>query len=59
MAHHTVHSGMVHFAEKAHLDRATLARLNSAIVFGLVGAGLAVCAFGAIAFDIVRLFGNW
>ena len=54
MAHH-----MVHFAEKAHLDRVTLARLNSAIVFGLVGAGLAACAFGAIAFDIVRLFGNW
>jgi hypothetical protein len=54
MAHH-----MVHFAEKAHLDRETLAWLNSAIVFGLVGVGLAACAFGAIAFDIVHLFGNW
>ncbi len=49
---------MVHFAEKAHLDRETLARLNSAVVFGLIGAGLAVCAFGAIAFDIAHLFGG-
>ena len=54
MAHH-----LVHFAEKAHLDRAAVGRVNSAIVFGLVGAGLAACAFGAIAFDIVHLFGNW
>jgi len=54
MAHH-----LVHFAEKAHLDRTTLAWVNSAIVFGLIGAGLAVCAFGAIAFDIIHLFGTW
>ena len=50
MAHH-----LIHFA---HLDRAALARLNSAIVFGLIGAGLAFCAFGAIAVDIVHLFGG-
>ena len=54
MAHH-----MVHFAEKAHLDRESLARLHSAVVFGLIGGGLAVCALGAIAFDIGRLFGAW
>ncbi len=54
MAHH-----MAHFAEKAHLDRDALARLHSTIVFGLIGAGLAVCALGAIAFDIVHLFGSW
>lgn len=51
MAHH-----LVHFA---HLDRAALARLNSAVVIGLIGAGLAICALGAIAFDVVRLFGDW
>ena len=39
---------MVHFAEKAHLDRDALARLNSAVVFGLIGTGLAVCAFGPL-----------
>jgi hypothetical protein len=54
MAHH-----LVHFAEKAHLDRDAVARLHSTIVFGLIAAGLAVCAFGAIAFDIVRVFGSW
>jgi hypothetical protein len=54
MAHH-----LVHFAEKAHIDREALARLHSTIVFGLIGAGLAACAFGAIAFDIVHGFGSW
>ena len=34
-------------------------QLHSIIVFGLIGIGLAVCAFGAIAFDIVRVFGSW
>ncbi len=54
MAHH-----MAHLAEKAHLDRETLGRVNSAIVFGLVGAGVAACAFAAIAFDVVRVFSAW
>jgi hypothetical protein len=48
-----------HFDDKHHFDREALARLHATIVFGLIGAGLALCAFGAIAFDIVRLFGNW
>ena len=50
---------MAHLADKAHLDRAMLARVNSAIVFGLVGAGVTACAMGAIWFDIVRLFSQW
>jgi hypothetical protein len=50
---------MAHLAEKAHLDRATIARVNSAIVFGLIGAGVAVCAIGAIGFDVVRLLSDW
>ncbi len=51
---------MAHLADKAHhLDRATLARVNSAIVFGLVGVGVLVCAIGAIGFDIVRLLSDW
>ena len=53
MAHH-----LVHFAEKAYIDRDAVARLHSTIVFGLIAAGLAVCAFGAIAFDVVRVFGS-
>ena len=52
---HPVH----HLDDGHHSDREALARLHSTIVFGLVGAGLALCAFGAIAFDIVHLFGTW
>jgi hypothetical protein len=52
---HPVH----HLDDKHHIDREAMARLQSAIVFGLIGIGLAVCAFGAIAFDIVHLFGSW
>ena len=50
---------MAHLVEKVHLDKQALARVQSTIVFGLVGAGVAVCAFGAIAFDVVRLFSAW
>ena len=49
----------VHPDDKHHLDREGLERLHAFVVFGLIGAGLALCAFGAIAFDVVRLFGNW
>ncbi len=31
-----------------------LARANSALLLGLVCGGLAICALGAIAFDISR-----
>jgi hypothetical protein len=33
-----------------------LARANSALLLGLVCGGLAICAFGAAAFDLSRLF---
>jgi hypothetical protein len=36
--------------------RRFLARANSALLLGLVCGGLAVCAFGAAAFDLSRLF---
>jgi hypothetical protein len=51
---------MAHFVDKAHLpDRQTVARVNGAIVFGVIGTGLAVCALGAIVYDIGRLFFAW
>jgi hypothetical protein len=52
---HPVH----HPDDKHHFDREATARLHSIVVFGLIGMGLALCAFGAIAFDIIRLFGSW
>jgi hypothetical protein len=33
-----------------------LGRANSALLLGLVCGGLAICAFGAIAFDLSRWF---
>jgi hypothetical protein len=51
---------MAHLVDKIHfVDKATLARLNTAIVLGLVVTGLAGCAFGAIVYDVGRLFAAW
>jgi hypothetical protein len=33
-----------------------LARANTALMLGLVCGGLAICAFGAVAFDLSRWF---
>jgi len=50
---------MAHLADKAHLDRHKLARVNSAVLLGLIGGGLAVCVFGAVVYDLSRLFAAW
>ena len=55
MVHRTAH-----LVDKVHLcDKQTLERVESAVMLSVIGTGLAVCAFGAIAFDIVHLFGSW
>ena len=38
------------------VERQFLARANSALLLALVCGGLAICAFGAVAFDLTRLF---
>jgi hypothetical protein len=38
------------------MERQFLARANSALLLGLVCGGLAVCAFGAVVFDLSRWF---
>jgi hypothetical protein len=51
---------MAHLLDKAHLvDRETLARVNTAIMLGLVGGGLASCVIGAVVYDFGRLFSFW
>jgi hypothetical protein len=51
---------MAHLVHKAHgVDKQTLARLNSALMLGLIGTGLGACAFGAIVYDVGRLFSAW
>ena len=44
----------------SHLvDRHTLERANSALMLTVVGGGLAICALGAIIFDVGRMVGAW
>ena len=55
---------MAHLVDKAHcighgFDKHTLARLNTAIMLGLIGTGLATCVFGAVVYDLGRLFAAW
>jgi hypothetical protein len=50
---------MAHFADKAHFDKNSLARLNRAIMLGLIGSGLAACAIGAVIYDFGRMFSIW
>jgi hypothetical protein len=52
---------MVHLADKAHLhlDKATVAKVNSAVMLGVIGSGLAACAFGALIFDFGRMLAVW
>jgi hypothetical protein len=53
-------AAMAHLFEKAHfVDRQTLARLNAALMLGVIGSGLVACALGAIVYDIGRLFSAW
>jgi hypothetical protein len=50
---------MAHLADKTYFDKRTLARVNSAIMVGLIGGGLLVCVLGAAAYDLDRLISNW
>ena len=51
---------MAHLVDKAHcVDKHTLARVNTVLMLGMIGTGLAACAFGAIVFDVGRLFSAW
>jgi hypothetical protein len=53
---------MAHFAgldfDKAHLVRA-VDRVETALVVGLIGAGLVACALGAVIYDVGRWFSAW
>lgn len=50
---------MAHLADKAHLDKRTLARVNSAIMLILIGGGLLACVLGAVIYDLGRLLSMW
>ena len=48
---------MRHPVEK-ELEKPFLARANAAVLLGLICGGLAICAFGAVVFDISRWFSH-
>ena len=51
---------MAHLVDKAHfVDKHMLARVNTALMLGLIGTGLATCVFGAAVYDIGHLFAAW
>jgi hypothetical protein len=50
---------MAHLVDKVHLDRHTLARVNTVLMLGVIGTGLAACVFGAVVYDVGRLFSAW
>jgi hypothetical protein len=50
---------MAHFADKLHLDKGKIDRVESAVLLGLIGGGLAVCVLGAAVYDIGRVFSAW
>jgi hypothetical protein len=50
---------MVHLAAKAHFDRETLGRVNSAFMVTMIGSGLVACAIGALFYDVGRLIAVW
>ena len=55
MVHRTAH-----LVDKVHLcDKQTLERVESAVMLSVIGTGLAACAFGAIVYDVGRLFSAW
>jgi hypothetical protein len=50
---------MAHLAHKLHVDKQKIERVESAVLFSLIGGGLALCVLGAAVYDIGRAFSVW
>ena len=50
---------MAHLADKLHVDKQKIDRVESAVLFSLIGSGLALCVLGAAVYDIGRAFSVW
>ena len=50
---------MTQFAEKLHIDKQKIDRVESVVLVSLIGGGLALCVFGAAVYDIGRVFSVW
>lgn len=47
---------MAHFADKFHVDKHKVDRMESVVLLLLIGGGLALCVVGAAVYDIGRVF---
>ncbi len=50
---------IAHLADMAHLDTRTVARIQSAVIFGSISSGLLACALGAFIYDVGRAVAAW
>ena len=48
-----------HFADKLHVDKQSIDRVESAVLLSLIGGGLAFCVLGSAIYDIGRVFSVW
>ena len=50
---------MAHFADKFHVDKQKIDRVESAVLLSLIGGGLVLSVLGAAVYDIGRAFSSW
>ena len=50
---------MAHFADKLHVDKQKIDRVESAVLLSLIGSGLGLSVLGAAVYDIGRAFSVW
>jgi hypothetical protein len=50
---------MAHFADRLHVDKQKIERVESAMLLSMIVGGLALCVLGAAIYDIGRAFSVW
>ena len=50
---------MAPFADKLHVDKQKIDRVESAVLLSIIVGGLALCVLGAAIYDIGRAFSVW
>ena len=50
---------MAHLADKLHVDKQKIDRVESAVLLSLIGSGLGLSVLGAAVYDIGRAFSLW
>jgi hypothetical protein len=56
-----MHKGfaMAHFADRLHVDKQKIDRVESVMLLSIIVGGLALCVLGAAIYDIGRAFSVW